>query len=206
MIVITILAAVLAITATVLALIFIAPEKKRERLNGFGKFIHDTINFKYLIVEKILQVLYILCTAYVIMLGFFMLFYVQPGYNYGWGYSRPSQWYGGFGLVLMIVGPIAVRLAYEGLMMAFLLVKNVIQINSKLKANGEEMPDNKFRGNEYFTRRPAPQYAPPAAPYGNAPQANAEQGNADANPAAVCPRCGAKVDGPFCGVCGTRFQ
>ena len=226
MIVITILAIILAIAATVLALIFIAPEKKRERLNGLGKFVHDTINFKYLIVEKILQVLYILCTAYVILMGFFMLFYVRPGYDIGF-YRTSSTWYGGYGLLLMIVGPIAVRLAYEALMMAFLLVKNVIQINSKLKSNGEGLPDNKFRKNEYFTpnRRPAPQYAPPAAPYGsapqyappaapygNAPQANAEQtnanpyANANANAATVCPRCGAKVDGQFCGVCGTRLQ
>lgn len=38
-------AIILAIAATVLAFIFIVPEKKREKLNAFGKFLHDTCNF-----------------------------------------------------------------------------------------------------------------------------------------------------------------
>lgn len=44
-----------AIAATVLAFIFLVPEKRRAKLNGFGKFIHDTLNFKYLIISKVLQ-------------------------------------------------------------------------------------------------------------------------------------------------------
>lgn len=50
----TIVGGILAIVATVLAYVFIVPEKRREKLNAFGKFLHDTCNFKYLIVEKIL--------------------------------------------------------------------------------------------------------------------------------------------------------
>lgn len=70
----TIVGGILAIVATVLAYVFIVPEKRREKLNAFGKFLHDTCNFKYLIVEKILQALYIFFTADMIILGFFMLF------------------------------------------------------------------------------------------------------------------------------------
>lgn len=47
----TIVGGILAIVATVLAYVFIVPEKRREKLNAFGKFLHDTCNFKYLIVE-----------------------------------------------------------------------------------------------------------------------------------------------------------
>ena len=54
-----IIAGVLALVATVLAFIYVVPEKKREKLGAFGKFLHDTCNFKYLMVEKILQALYI---------------------------------------------------------------------------------------------------------------------------------------------------
>lgn len=50
----TIVGGILAIVATVLAYVFIVPEKRREKLNAFSKFLHDTCNFKYLIVEKIL--------------------------------------------------------------------------------------------------------------------------------------------------------
>ena len=65
----TIVGGILAIVATVLAYVFIVPEKRREKLNAFGKFLHDTCNFKYLIVEKILQALYIFFTADMIILG-----------------------------------------------------------------------------------------------------------------------------------------
>lgn len=111
------IAVIPAIAATVLAFIFIVPEKRRAKLNAFGKFLHDTCNFKYLLVEKILQALYIFATAFTILLGFFSLFQAEFL----------------VGLVMMIVGPIALRLVYELFMMAVLLLKNVIMINKKLK-------------------------------------------------------------------------
>ncbi|MBO4734426.1 MAG: hypothetical protein J5662_08120, partial [Clostridia bacterium] len=71
-----IIALLAAIAAVVLAFIFIVPEKKRPALNKFGKFLHDTLNFKYLIIEKVLQALYIFATAFAVVYGFLMLFYV----------------------------------------------------------------------------------------------------------------------------------
>ncbi len=127
-------AIILAIAATVLAFIFIVPEKKREKLNAFGKFLHDTCNFKYLVVEKLLQALYIFLTAYFILQGFFMLFQTSYG-----------TWLGGAGLAIMIISPIVLRLVYELLMMAVILVKNVIMINKKLKdQNGNGNIENVF--------------------------------------------------------------
>lgn len=122
-----IIAVVLAIAATVLAFIFIVPEKRREKLNAFGKFLHDLCSFKFLVVEKILQALYIFSTAFVILFGVLQLFNVQRDY-----WTGASRWMGGTGLLCIIVGPIAVRLSYELMMMAILLVKNVISINRKL--------------------------------------------------------------------------
>lgn len=127
----SVIAVILAITATVLAFIFIVPDKRRKKLNKFGKFIHDTLNFKYLIIEKILQALYIFFTALVILTGFFMLFIVTDGWLGG------STWLGGYGILLMIFGPIVIRLFYEFVIMFVLLVKNVIKINSKLKNQNE---------------------------------------------------------------------
>lgn len=76
------IALVLAITATVLAFVFIVPEKRREKLGAFGKFLHDACTFKFLLVEKILQGLYIFSTAFVVLYGVFLLFYVEYSY---WG-------------------------------------------------------------------------------------------------------------------------
>lgn len=125
-----IIATILAIAATVVAFVMIVPESKREKLGRFGKFLHDAVNFKFLIVEKILQALYIFVTAYVILCGFFMLFMAPETWT-------GRHWLGGYGILLMVLGPIAVRLCYELLMMAVLLLKNVISINNKLRNQNE---------------------------------------------------------------------
>ena len=128
----------LAIVATVLAFVFLVPEKRREKMGAFGKFLYDTVNFKYLIVEKILQALYIFMTCLVVLTGFFLLFKVTETW-YG------KRWMGGTGILLMLLGPIIVRLVYELLMMMVLLVKNVISINSKLRSqDGEEKETDVF--------------------------------------------------------------
>ena len=135
----SIIGGILAVVATVLAYVFIVPESRREKLNAFGKFLHDTCNFKYLIVEKILQALYIFFTADLIILGFFMLF-AAPKDFFG-----ERHWLGGYGILIMILGPILIRLVYELLMMAILLLKNVISINNKLRnQNGKEEKDSVF--------------------------------------------------------------
>lgn len=189
MVIISVLAVLSAIAATVLAFIFIVPEKKRAKLNKIGKLAHDIVNFKFLIIEKILQALYIFSTAFVILTGFFMFFYVEEGYH-GAYYSSPDVWYGGYGLLTIILGPIIIRLIYEGSMMLILLVKNVIQINSKLKA-----PEG------------VQEIQPFSVPFGKSEPAAAEAPAAPADSApAFCPNCGAAVAGAFCPVCGTKVQ
>ena len=165
-----IIALLLAIAATVLAFIFIVPEKKRDKLGKFGKFLHDTCNFKYLIIEKILQALYIFFTTMVILIGFFMLFC-----------SDWNGWMGGKGILLMILGPIAVRLSYELVMLAVLAVKNIISINNKLRNQNEGVarkdifdPNMSSLRDALGKKEPVPAApATPAAPV--APAAPAEQ-------------------------------
>ena len=79
------------------------------------------------------------------MVSFFGIF-TNIGYviEYGmsFGYVISSFFAGVFGGIgIIIVGPIAVRLAYEGVMMFILLVKNVIEINNKMK-NTDTKNDN----------------------------------------------------------------
>lgn len=200
-----VIAFILSLVAVVLAFIFIVPEKKRAKLNKFGQLLHDILNFKFLIVEKILQALYIFATAFVIICGFLMLFYVEEGYY------NSSQWQGGKGLLLMILGPIVVRLIYELLMMFILVVKNVISINNKLKnQNSTEAGNdpfntpsagdikNVFQPQAQPTGNAQPPYAAPAAPAAPAAQ----------NGSAFCPNCGAPVEAgaPFCPNCGTKLS
>ena len=161
------IALVLAIAATVLAFIFIVPAKRRDQMGKFGKFLHDTCNFRYLIIEKILQALYIFATALVILAGFFMLFC-----------SDWNGWMGGRGILTMILGPIIIRVTYELLMMAVLAVKNIISINSKLRNQNEGAaapdifdPDMSSLKDAFTKKKAAPVQAAPvqAAPVESAP-------------------------------------
>ena len=171
-----IIALLFGLVATILAFVFIVPSSKREGLPKVGQILHDIFNFKYLVIEKILQFMYIFSTAVVVIAGFTMLFYVQENINYYTG-KVTSVWYGGYGILVMLVGPILVRLAYEAIMMALLLVKNVIQINDKMKDSSEPAQDN------------AAQEAP-AAPV-----------------TPLCPDCGADVTGmTFCNICGRKVK
>ena len=123
-----ILAIIISIVGTILAFVLIVPDKKRNGLNKFFKFLHDLFNFKFLTIEKILQALYIISTIFVIVYGFFSLFLFVPK-NF---FSDEVVWMGWIGLLLMVLGPIAIRLVFECLMMFVILVKNTNQINNKL--------------------------------------------------------------------------
>ena len=184
-----IIATILAIAATVVAFVMIVPERKREKLGRFGKFLHDSVNFKFLIVEKILQALYIFVTAYVILCGFFMLFMAPETWT-------GRHWLGGYGILLMVLGPIAVRLCYELLMMAVLLLKNVISINHKLadqtgKGSGDVFaaPNMQEMKEALRQRREAAQAAQAAAQ------------TAQSQPANFCGQCGAKLENGVCPHC-----
>ena len=136
----------LAVVLTVLAFIFIVPENRREKLNAFGKFLHDTCNFNYLLIEKILQVLYIFLTVFAILMGLYTLVH--------------NFW---VGLALTIIMPIVIRLIYEFLMMAVLLLKHVIMIDNKLKNQNTVDKKPKTADPEFISRepkKPAPTPAP----------------------------------------------
>lgn len=223
-----IIAVVLAIAATVLAFIFIVPEKRREKLNAFGKFLHDLCSFKFLVVEKILQALYIFSTAFVILFGVLQLFNVQRDY-----WTGASRWMGGTGLLCIIVGPIAVRLSYELMMMAILLVKNVISINRKLadetgSAGGDVFaaPDVEELKKAIQRKEPQPQPQPqpqppvqPQPPYQPQPPVQSQPEpqpqppvqpqpvwEEPARPAQFCRECGSRLENGVCPRCGKPAQ
>lgn len=221
-----IIAVVLAIAATVLAFIFVVPEKRREKLNAFGKFLHDLCTFKFLVVEKILQALYIFSTAFIVLYGVLQLFNVQRDY-----WTGASRWMGGTGLLCIIVGPIAVRLSYELMMMAILLVKNVISINRKLAdetgSTGGDVfaaPDVEELKKAIQRKEPQPQppvqpqppYQPqppvqPQPPYQPQPEPQPPiqpqpVWEEPARPAQFCRECGSRLENGVCPQCGKPAQ
>ena len=126
---------VCALICSILLMILVVPASRREQLPAFFRFLHDLFNFKFLILEGILKFFYILTTIACVFIGFFMLFSTYS--TYGW-YQSDSHYAGGYGILLIIFGPILVRIVYEGCMLGILLVKNTIEINNKLKnQNGD---------------------------------------------------------------------
>ncbi len=164
----------LAVVLTVLAFIFVVPEKQREKLNAFGKFLHDTCNFNYLLIEKILQALYIFLTVFVILMGIYTLFH--------------SFW---AGLALTIIMPIVVRLLYEFLMMTVLLLKHVIMIDNKLKNQNTGDEKQKTAASGFVSRepkRPAPARPAPVPENKIAPEAPARPQKR------FCAKCGSPLN------------
>jgi len=129
----SILALIFALGATVVLFIFVLSKKRYDRLPKFLKIVADILNFKELYLEKVLRALYVFATMLCICLGFFMLF--SGVYH---PFINKFTSFAGYGLLVMFVGPIVVRLAYELLLMFILLVKNVMEINNKLSCKCEK--------------------------------------------------------------------
>lgn len=132
-----IIAGISAIALTVLAGIFILPEKRRAKNNKIFRILSDIFTFKDLLLGKIITYLYTFCTIACVVTGVLLLITVDY-YDSPW--SGLNLYYrGGWGLIILVGGPIAVRILFEISMMFVLLVQNTISINNKLSAiTGEE--------------------------------------------------------------------
>ena len=120
-----ILGIIFALAGTIVAYVLVMPKSKDGNLgNKFLQFLHDFFHFKQLYVEYVLKFIYMLGTLFCIVTGFFWLF----------SYAALT------GLMLMILGPVVLRLTYEFTMMFILLVQNTMDINKKLKGNKAAAP------------------------------------------------------------------
>ena len=131
----SIIAAVVALGLTVFVGIFVLPEKKRIKQNKIFGILSDIFTFRDLLLDKILTFLYTYCTLLCVSTGVFYLITVEYSHRYSYYYDtyQTSAYYmGGWGILILLLGPIAVRIVFEILMMFVLLVKNVIAINKHL--------------------------------------------------------------------------
>lgn len=124
---------VLAVAATVFICVRVLPKKYDGRLNSkFLQFFHDFFNFKTFYIEALTKFIFVLLTCLCIFVGFLLMFGKFEYYGYfGMTFTQSTFLYG---LGIMLLGPLVLRVTYEFVMMAILLVQNVIDINRKMKA------------------------------------------------------------------------
>lgn len=124
---------VLAVAATIFICVRVMPKKYDGRLDSkFLQFLHDFFNFKTFYIEALTKFIFILLTCLCIFVGFLLMFGKFEYYGYfGMTFTQSTFLYG---LGIMLLGPLVLRVTYEFVMMAILLVQNVIDINRKMKA------------------------------------------------------------------------
>ncbi len=138
------IAASLVIGGMIFLYLKVVPKKydgtfKSKLLQG----VHDYFNFKNLYLETVIKFLFTLLTLVCVAVGVaglvatFMGFFRDMGYLVD-DYISFGQVLGNFlagmfgGILTIVVGPIVVRLIYEGILMFILLVQNVIDIRNKM--------------------------------------------------------------------------
>lgn len=124
---------VLAVAATIFICVRVLPKKYDGRLDSkFLQFLHDFFNFKTFYIEALTKFIFVLLTCLCIFVGFLLMFGKFEYYGYfGMTLTQSTFLYG---LGIMLLGPLVLRVTYEFVMMAILLVQNVIDINRKMKA------------------------------------------------------------------------
>lgn len=140
-----IIAAVLAIGAAIVMFIFVMPKKKDGKLPKILQIFHDIAHFKQFFIGYALKAMYIIATVFCLVFGFILLFGVEThtaGSFYSGYYTTTTSTFG-TGILIMILGPIAVRLTYELAIMFITLVQNVADINNKLKNQNEKPAETK---------------------------------------------------------------
>ncbi len=151
---ITLLTGFVGIVLVVLGMVFLYLKVVPKKYDGTFKnkalqFVHDYFNFKKLYIESVLKFIFTLFTVIFIAAGvvgvlssFLGIFEnLSDVFQYGMPFWRViTSFFTGLitSILTMVIGPVAVRLTYEGIMMFILLVKNVIEINNKTKAHKEE--------------------------------------------------------------------
>ena len=208
-------AVIISIILTVLLVVLVVPAKRREGLPKFFQVVHDICNFKGLLLEKVLKVLYIFSTINVMLTGIFTWF--SGGYNFGLRFL--------IGLLILVLGPILIRLAYEFMMLFVLLVKNVIQINNKLNGKNDnpfvkDIDFDKFKNSNAPEQNYTSPYAQPVQPV--QPEQPMPQNNYQPQPVVqnnyqpqqnndsvrFCTTCGTKITGntDVCPNCGKHLN
>lgn len=111
----SVLAVVLAIVGGILVYTIFLNNKKLK-LNGFLAWLKNFLNFKTMMLEVILKVLYLIATIYVILSSFSLI-----GTNFL------------LFLITLVLGPVIIRIIFESALMFIMIWKNTSDISKNTK-------------------------------------------------------------------------
>ena len=117
---------------------FLSP-KNEGKYTGFVGWLYDFLNFKKLMLESLLRILYLIVTVYFICAGFSLLF---------------SSFLGG--ITFMVVGLVLTRIGYEFILLTILLYRNTADINKKLGNVNNPSPISPTQAHQYTEASPSP--------------------------------------------------
>ena len=94
---------VVAVVLTALLLVLVLPKQKDGHLPAFFQLLYDLFTPKALMIEKLLQVLYVFLNCLTVLFGIAIFF---NGFFAGFGRIV-------LGLVILVVGPVLLRVIHE---------------------------------------------------------------------------------------------
>lgn len=117
----TVIAFIIAIAAGIMIYFMFVKDNKpvSENLQN----LKDLLDFKTMLIEPILKIVYIIATVFIILFSFGLI----------------SLNFVSF-LMVLILGPIAIRIVYELMMINIMIWKNTKEINDNIKAKNNVLP------------------------------------------------------------------
>lgn len=117
----TVIAFVIAIAAGIMIYFMFVKDNKPVSENL--QKLKDLLDFKTMLIEPILKIVYIIATVFIILFSFGLI----------------SLNFVSF-LMVLILGPIAIRIVYELMMINIMIWKNTKEINDNIKAKNNVLP------------------------------------------------------------------
>ena len=117
----TVIAFIIAIAAGIMIYFMFVKDNKPVSENL--QKLKDLLDFKTMLIEPILKIVYIIATVFIILFsfGFISINFVSF-------------------LMVLILGPIAIRIVYELMMINIMIWKNTKEINDNIKAKNNVLP------------------------------------------------------------------
>ena len=119
-----IISAILAIIGGIALYFTFLKKSNEEKFKGFTGWLYDFLSFKKMLIESLLKILYLICAIFVTLYSF-----IAGGNILGC-------------LILLVLGNLFVRIAYEFSLILLVICRNTTDINKKLGNNccKEEKP------------------------------------------------------------------